>query len=838
MKYLSSLFAFSFALALLAGCDDGTIPPPPDSGARMDTGVLPTDAGPPEPMCDNGMRDGDEAGVDCGGSCPACEAGSPCTGNEDCDSGVCGRGFCLVPSCSDEVRNGDETGTDCGGDCMLCPGGESCTANEECLSGRCRGGECAASSCEDMRQNSDETDIDCGGATCPPCGGGLACLTRDDCESGICAAGMCTTPACNDSRQNQDETSVDCGGAICPGCRDGLACNIDADCENMRCLDGGCISCTDRVQNGDETGVDCGGTTCDACPDGQGCLVDGDCNSNVCEASFCVSCSDGTLNQDETDVDCGGSLCDTCRNGLACATDADCASSDCDGGLCRGLADTCSDAFVLADGRNVINWTAFTNDYFVGRLPSCVSFGTVDGPDLVMTFTASLDGVVEYDIEKPSNEEMAIVVSDAACGMPSPELHCESEFSSANLTGSFPVTMGTTYTLYFVDVDTGTPTLIDPLVVNIREVDGRCRDMVANNMETDVDCGGPICPTCTTGQMCAVAGDCDSSICMGGTCNAPGCGDGTLNGRETDLDCGGGACAGCATGQTCMLGRDCASGVCSGGVCQAPTCTDGVSNGDETGVDCGGPTTCPRCPDFQLCDAPSDCTSMACTMGVCGSTGCIPFPGTSTDAYGYFGCSITLPPASLPCPDISATGTPISLTDDSSSMIPIGFNFDFYGANYTNVWVNSNGGVAFDRSWSSLSNTCTMPYTSGFSAQEFVSIMWDDLRPSGARDVLYQLVGTAPNRQLVVRYDIARYFSSPSNGVFSVVLNEGSNNIEVCYYDTDFGDVAYNGGASATSSINHGSTTPGPSTGLLYSCNAANLTDGLLLRYIHPPPGP
>ncbi|MBR9922897.1 MAG: T9SS type A sorting domain-containing protein [Bacteroidetes bacterium] len=51
------------------------------------------------PSCNDGIQNGDETGVDCGGSsCPAC------------------------PSCSDGIQNGNETGVDCGGpDCAPCP---------------------------------------------------------------------------------------------------------------------------------------------------------------------------------------------------------------------------------------------------------------------------------------------------------------------------------------------------------------------------------------------------------------------------------------------------------------------------------------------------------------------------------------------------------------------------------------------------------------------------------------------------------------------------------------------------------------------------------------------
>ncbi len=181
------------ALVITLGCEPAPpfLPPLPDAGA-FDAGF---DSSVTEPQCDNGVRDGNESSVDCGGSCPACANGDNCGVGDDCESRVCDRGRCLVPNCRDGVRNGDETGADCGGDCGLCPGGEPCSSNDQCLSGRCRGAVCAMSSCEDGRMNSDETDVDCGGPLCPACAGGLACDNNTDCESLICAAGTCTDAA-------------------------------------------------------------------------------------------------------------------------------------------------------------------------------------------------------------------------------------------------------------------------------------------------------------------------------------------------------------------------------------------------------------------------------------------------------------------------------------------------------------------------------------------------------------------------------------------------------------------------------------------------------------------
>ncbi len=65
------------------------------------------------------------------------------------------------------------------------------------------------------------------------------------------------------------------------------------------------------------------------------------------------------------------------------------------------------------------------------------------------------------------------------------------------------------------------------------------------------------------------------------------------NGKETDIDCGGPICPACADEKTCKIGTDCSSGVCAVGFCQAPSCVDQVKNGGETGVDCGG--SCSPC---------------------------------------------------------------------------------------------------------------------------------------------------------------------------------------------------------------------------------------------------
>ena len=322
---------------ILPGTDAGT-----DAATPIDAGGGGTDAGPAgdggfPATCFDGMRNGDESQADCGGSCPKCPDGAICSRPDDCESGVCSGGFCLVPTCEDGVHNGEETAPDCGGPCPGCEGGEACAMDDDCRSMVCEEGSCASTSCMDGVKNSDETDVDCGGSICDGCEGGGVCLVDDDCASLICDAGSCTTATCDDLVQNQDESDVDCGGTICDPCTDGGSCAAATDCVSGVCTGMICQAptCSDGAQNQDETDVDCGGDLCDPCPAGDMCVDADDCESGVCgdtTAGVCdaASCTDGVINGGETDVDCGGATsCPRCEDGRMCTDASDCVADVC-----------------------------------------------------------------------------------------------------------------------------------------------------------------------------------------------------------------------------------------------------------------------------------------------------------------------------------------------------------------------------------------------------------------------------------------------------------------------------------------------------------------------------
>ena len=163
-------------------------------------------------------------GTVCGGQCPPCAAGGLCTDGSACTSGVCGAdGKCQAASCADGVMNGGEAGVDCGGTsaCPRCAAGKSCGADQDCVSRHCSNSKCLAATCSDGRVNGGESGVDCGGSSCGGCSAGTTCTAARDCLSGVCSSGVCAAASCSDTVLNGAETDVDCGGSTCFGCAAG-----------------------------------------------------------------------------------------------------------------------------------------------------------------------------------------------------------------------------------------------------------------------------------------------------------------------------------------------------------------------------------------------------------------------------------------------------------------------------------------------------------------------------------------------------------------------------------------------------------------------------------------
>lgn len=152
------------------------------------------------PACADGIYDFAEVYLDCGGlACgKTCGLGAPCGSMSDCFMGDCfPPGKCaLDPSCNDGLENGSETDLDCGGACgPTCRMGQVCAAGGDCTSGSCTANLCDdPPSCSDGLRGGAETDVDCSGP-CRLCEQFEACVFHGDCVATlVCSGFQCNMP--------------------------------------------------------------------------------------------------------------------------------------------------------------------------------------------------------------------------------------------------------------------------------------------------------------------------------------------------------------------------------------------------------------------------------------------------------------------------------------------------------------------------------------------------------------------------------------------------------------------------------------------------------------------
>ena len=89
--------------------------------------------------------------------------------------------------------------------------------------------------------------------------------------------------------------------------------------------------------------------------------------------------------------------------------------------------------------------------------------------------------------------------------------------------------------------------------------------------------------------------------------------------------------------------------------------------------------------------------------------------------------------------------------------LPIGFNFDFFGNTYTEFFVSSNGQVLFGAGSNAFSDA-SIPDDK--RPDNYIAPFWDDLIIHTSGDIMYQTIGTAPNRKLVVQFSNMSFWTS------------------------------------------------------------------------------
>lgn len=175
----------------------------------------------------------------------------------------------------------------------------------------------------------------------------------------------------------------------------------------------------------------------------------------------------------------------------------------------------------------------------------------------------------------------------------------------------------------------------------------------------------------------------------------------------------------------------------------------------------------------------SSFTSFAQNPSVCLGTDATVCMGTAIDIDDCNPGSIS--GLVLPSP------TNVFLSDDSwSGVINIGFTVNFYGNNYTQCTIGSNGLISFNLAnangycpWA-LGGAGTLPNAGFAPARNSMMPAYHDINPgaSPGGSIFYQTVGTAPNRRFVVVYRNLQTFGTGDCADMAVIVNETANTIE------------------------------------------------------------
>ncbi|HPM77418.1 MAG TPA: kelch repeat-containing protein [bacterium] len=170
-------------------------------------------------------------------------------------------------------------------------------------------------------------------------------------------------------------------------------------------------------------------------------------------------------------------------------------------------------------------------------------------------------------------------------------------------------------------------------------------------------------------------------------------------------------------------------------------------------------------------------------------------------------------------------GTLITFEDDEiKGPYPLGFDFDFYGETYNQIYISANGRLTFVDQPETYNIPC-IPSASPYLG--YIALYWDDLDPESAGAIYLKLVGAEPNRFLIIQYqDVLAWGSTTDVLTAEVVLSEQNSDIFFQYLNP----TVENGG-NATIGI----MSPNGEDGLSIVCNSAVLTAETAYHIMHPP---
>jgi hypothetical protein len=183
--------------------------------------------------------------------------GSAGSGNSGNAAGTGGGGG-GTNACGDGIQNGDETDVDCGGSCPPCATGRHCLAPADCATGFCPADDhvCCASACDGVCQACAAAKTSSSDGTCAAVSNGTD--PDSDCPAGPAANCGSSGHGCNGS----GACLLYPQGTVCvpPSCTNGVAISPGQCNGNGGCLPGSQTSCGNYAcaPNGQTCGSSCG----------------------------------------------------------------------------------------------------------------------------------------------------------------------------------------------------------------------------------------------------------------------------------------------------------------------------------------------------------------------------------------------------------------------------------------------------------------------------------------------------------------------------------------------------------------------------------------------------
>lgn len=171
--------------------------------------------------------------------------------------------------------------------------------------------------------------------------------------------------------------------------------------------------------------------------------------------------------------------------------------------------------------------------------------------------------------------------------------------------------------------------------------------------------------------------------------------------------------------------------------------------------------------------------------------------------------------------------------DDGSGLVNLGTStFTFYGVQYTELYVSSNGLITFVSPNNNLSNQDLISQP----PQAAIAPLWDDWFPDASPMILGRVDGLGDgdpnNDRLIIEWNDVENFSGSQNLTWQAILQlnnaTGQSTITFNYVDVD-AEPGIGNGASATIGIKNAGTQ-GPER-VLYSFNQPSVGSGTAIRF-------